>query len=493
MRVPKTPPPRAVPKPDQLVRLFTDPEVLRIVAETNEQYRHWDRFRFYPCPEGFTTEDLWHAVELQRTVGRQALPLSFVKQGQRLIYVPTPKGHEFCSEIDKRTAGFIGGGPQSTLGDNTDRYLYGSLMEEAISSSQLEGASTTRKIAKEMLRANRKPRTPHEQMILNNYRAIMLARDLKDEPLTPKMLLDLQEVLTAGSPDIGDGIGRFRRADEDIRVVDTTTAEVIHLPPDASELEWRIKEICDFANSTSVPFVHPVVKAAVLHFAIGYAHPFVDGNGRTARAIFLWYLLKQDYWLFDFLPISRILVRAPAQYARAYMYTETDGGDATYFVHYTFRAIMAAIRGFDEYVTREDRESREAISLLEQYPGLNHRQRAIIQNALRDPSLVCTIAEHQGAHRVTYPTARTDLMELAKLGLLQATKEGKVIYFRPADKMRKKLRLPPLLISKAELEKVRPPIAVTVKTAGEPESSEPAKPAPQKPPRYGTLFEELEE
>ena len=41
-----------------------------------------------------------------------------------------------------------------------------------------------------------------------------------------------------------------------------------------------------FANAQSSPFVHPVVKAMALHFAIGFIHPFVDGNGRTARALF---------------------------------------------------------------------------------------------------------------------------------------------------------------------------------------------------------------
>lgn len=491
MRIPKGPPPTpAISGADQLLRLMRDPEVQRIVAESNENYRHWDKFRFHPCPAGFTIGELWYAVQLQRYVGRQHLPLSFNKQGQWLIYVPTPKSHDLTHQIDKKAGGFIGGGPKSVLGDNTDRYLYGSLMEEAIASSQLEGASTTRKIAKEMLRANRKPRNPDEQMILNNYKAVLEARDLKDEPLTPKILLHLQEVVTAGSPDIGDGAGRFRRADETIHVVDRTTEEVIHVPPPASELDWRIDEICEFANSTSSPFVHPVVKAAVLHFALGYTHPFVDGNGRTARAIFMWYLLKHDYWLFEFLPISRILVRAPAQYARAYMHTETDGGDVTYFVQYTFRAIMAAIRGFDEYVAREDREAREATSLLEQYPGLNHRQRSLINDALRDPALTCTISEHQGVHRVTYPTARADLLGLAKLGLLQATKEGKTIHFRPADRLRKKLRLPPIVAIPPEKEKIRPPIAVTVTVKGEVEV---VKPTPNSTPQQRTLFGDLTE
>src|SRR5208282_3525756 len=127
----------------------------------------------------------------------------------------------------------------------------------------------TRKIAKEMLRANRKPRNKAEQMILNNYQAILEVRDMKKEPLTPELLCHLQEILTNKTLDNPDAAGRFRRPDELIVVVDQTTDEVLHQPPSADEVTWRIKEICDFANAVSDPFVHPVVKAAVLHFALG--------------------------------------------------------------------------------------------------------------------------------------------------------------------------------------------------------------------------------
>lgn len=59
-----------------------------------------------------------------------------------------------------------------------------------------------------------------------------------------------------------------------------------------------------------------------MHFMLSYDHPFVDGNGRTARILFYWSMLSQDYWLAEFLPISRLLKMAPSQYARSFIYTE---------------------------------------------------------------------------------------------------------------------------------------------------------------------------
>jgi Fic family protein len=62
---------------------------------------------------------------------------------------------------------------------------------------------------------------------------------------------------------------------------------VFHTPPPAAELPARLEAMCDFANSkTPDTFIHPVVRGIFLHFWLAYDHPFVDGNGRTARALF---------------------------------------------------------------------------------------------------------------------------------------------------------------------------------------------------------------
>ncbi len=51
-------------------------------------------------------------------------------------------------------------------------------------------------------------------------------------------------------------------------------------------------------------FIHPVIRAILLHFMLAYDHPFVDGTGRTARALFYWSMAHQGYWLMDFISIT---------------------------------------------------------------------------------------------------------------------------------------------------------------------------------------------
>ena len=222
------------------------------------------------------------------------------------------------------------------------------------------------------------------------------------------------------------------------------TGDVIYRPPPAESLDDRISELCAFANAKSSPFVHPVVKAMALHFAIGFIHPFVDGNGRTARALFYWYMLKNGYWLFEYLPISRIIVAAPVKYARAYLYTETDDSDLTYFNHYHLKVVIRAIASLHEYLADQQRRMAEAEKLLANFPQLNHRQKALIWNALKRPAERYTIKEHEGKYQVTYNTARTDLMDLAGIGLLVKTKKpsGKAQVFHPAPNLMKQLKQP---------------------------------------------------
>ena len=466
-----------------LVKSF-EPEVQAAVRAINDDYLHWDKVRFRETPLGLTAKELWFVTKTTRGAGKQPVPLSFSSKDKSLYYVSPPKHLEWIHHIDKQGGGTIGVTGHSTLGDESDRYLVNSLMEEAIASSQLEGASTTRKVAKEMLRAGRKPITDAEKMIMNNYRAILEVRDLKKESLTPKLLCHLQSVLTEDTLDNPDAVGRFRRGDEAIEVVDNVTGAVLHTPPPADELEWRIKEICDFANSISNPFVHPVVKASILHFAIGYVHPFVDGNGRTARALFYWYMLKRDYWLFEYFPISRVLVRSPGKYGRAYLYTETDGGDATYFIRYNIQAILIAMREFYVYVAREEQAAKEAASLLESFPGLNQRQRFLIHDALKNPGMSCTFNSYEGKYHVTNPTARADLLGLVQIGLLQQDKGSKTHIFHPAVNLRELLHLPPSVV-KAEKIKMPKPIAVTTrKPTALPKTSTPKTTKSNQPPLF---------
>ncbi len=324
--------------------------------------------------------------------------------------------------------------------EDRDRYLISSLIEEAITSSQLEGAATTLEEAKSLLRSGRKPRDRSERMVLNNYIALEYIREIKKEPLTLSLLLEIHRLVCIETLDDPSAAGRLRKEGEKIHVVDAEHSTILHTPPDSSSLPDHLEKFCEFANfgENDEPFVHPVIRGILLHFMLGYIHPFVDGNGRTARALFYWSMARQKYWLMEYISISRLLKKAPAQYSRAYLYTESDDNDATYFIIHQLETIECAIQALYEYLDKKAEQQQSAEKLLRHSPKytsqLNHRQVALLSHALKHPGHDYTVESHRRSHNITQETSRTDLNKLVDIGLLDKGKRGRAfVYYSPND------------------------------------------------------------
>ena len=277
-----------------------------------------------------------------------------------------------------------------------------------------------------MLRKGREPKTIAEKMVLNNYLTMQQILKLKDRNLTPDILLDIHKSMTNGTLEDLKSEGRFRDSN-DVNVQDSMTGEIAYVPPDFKLIPKLLEDFCDFANKdSSKTFIHPVVKACILHFLMGYIHPFDDGNGRTARAIFYWYVLSKGYWLFQYMSISRKIRVSPAQYARAYLYTENDENDLTYFINYKIKIIDSALKDLDEYMTRQKQEKEKIYKYLKvEGMDLNSRQIDIIKRFSKNPRETMTVNEVINMFDVVYETARTDLLSLVEAGLLDKATVGK--------------------------------------------------------------------
>lgn len=407
------------------------------------RYYHWDKLRRLQPPAGLSPEGWWLTVKLARRPLLKPLPLAD-EDGRAFLYGFPDIAIQLVHRIDRYASGSIAMAEPVTNPATRSYYLVSSLIEEAITSSQLEGASTTRKVAEEMIRTGRAPRDRSEKMILNNYHAMNFLRERSREPLSRDLIFELHRLVTDDTLDASDAAGRFRRSGEDIHVVDEMDGVVLHRPPPAKTLEARVRALCAFANQDE-PFVHPVVRSILIHFWLAYDHPFVDGNGRTARALFYWSMLRQGYWLSEYLSISRILKKAPIRYARSFLYCETDDNDTTYFLLSQMDVIIRAVDELHAYLRRKTSEIQETETLLRRRrtANLNPRQTALLSDALKHPEQAYTFESHAQSHMVSYMTARADLLQLEKLGLLERVKSGKEFRFFPVAKLLDRLRALP--------------------------------------------------
>lgn len=433
MRIPQKPPAlrdlmSRVGSSERMGELFS----LIQTARMQRQYLPWDKLRRYPPPAGVSHEEWWLVLKLSRMDALKPVGLRD-RQGREFQFAVPELVMEELHQIDLGAGGRVDIPEPIANPQTRDRYLVSSLMEEAITSSQLEGAVTTREVAKEMILSGRKPRDKGEQMILNNYGTMRHIREWKTAPLTPELVFRIHRLVTEKTLEDPTAAGRFRKAEEKRVVGDDS--EVYHDPPPAGELPARMEAMCAFANGEAPGyFIHPAVRAVILHFWLAYDHPFVDGNGRTARALFYWAMLHRGYWLFEFLSISNILRKAPAKYARSFLHTETDDNDLTYFLIAQTRVIRSAIHELHAYIERKTAELREAESRMRALDLFNHRQVEILRHALKHPGQRYTFASHQKSHNVVYQTARTDLLGLGERKVLEQRKKGRqTVFVSPAD------------------------------------------------------------
>ncbi len=379
---------------------------------------------------------VWSLIKTARM--RQRCKLLHVGEPQkRSHFVLTPLIHKAISEVDRNTTSASLEWISSQIGEKSQiEYLLNDLIEdESISSSQLEGAATTTQIAKDMLKRGRKPRSEDEKMILGNYKLMLFSWENRNSPLSLDLIQEMHKIGVEGIDDDHYTPGVLRKSD-DVYVVDAD-GEIVHTPPSAIHLEHRLSQVIEWINhkhedSDTLSYLHPLIKAITLHFIIGYEHPFRDGNGRVARALFYWYMFKRDFAAFRYIAISVLLKKAPLKYGKSYLHSENDGMDLTYFVEYQCSLVIRAIDKFKESYTNTATEIEKFNRWLWDsglYKKLTEKQRTVFQVAKNGIATGFTIRNVESNLGCSYNTAANVLNGLVKLKLFKKVKTGKEWFF----------------------------------------------------------------
>lgn len=410
--------------------------IANTVVDEKGRYLHWDKLRHLTPPKEFDDiEQYWAFIKFSRMAQYKLLPFT-----ENFSYILTEEIQQNLHNIDTQMRGSV---EARTFEQDSERYIVRALMEEAINSSQLEGASTTRKVAQDMLVNNKEPKDYSERMIFNNYHAVKFINEHKNDDLTPSLILELHKIVTQDAIEDPDDAGRFRQ-NNDVKVVDNRTQDILHSPPDFNSLADRLESLCEFANGqTPHYFIHPVIRAIIVHFTLAYDHPFSDGNGRTARALFYWVILKNNYWLFQYITLSKYIKAASAHYGESFLMSETDNFDLTYFINSQLKFIDQAINGLFDYVDKKQKQMQETTNLLRFYLSdglLNSRQLMLIDQALKSPGTIYMIESHKTSHHISYATAKSDLEKLVKLGFLHQSKRGRAFIFISANNLEQQIK-----------------------------------------------------
>lgn len=428
--------------PKKFQEIFINPETKKEVFDFVQRinspvYLYWDKAQYKePSPKNMSKEELWIFAKFIRDSDKEKSEIKS-SNGEYFSWVKLPNLEEFFHKTDQDLGGNLLSFKVDIDKNNKQKLISRGVVEEAIASSQLEGADTTREVAKRFLRESRKPKNESERMILNNYIAIKKIEDeYKNKELNLKLLLEMHGDIVK---DVVDELGekpRLRKNGDKIFVTNRIDGTVYHEGPNVEFVQKELIRLFDFANDKSnTLFLHPIIKAIMLHFWLAYLHPFTDGNGRVSRLLFYWYLLKHDYWAFAYLPISRIIKKAPDKYKMAFVYTEQDDLDLTYFIDYSIEKIQLAIDDFIKYVKKRSLANSNVNKIAKIKYNLNERQIQLLQFFIGDKNEKTTIQIHTNLYQITRKTAANDLKGIEKKGFVFSKKQGRTIYYYPTKKI----------------------------------------------------------
>lgn len=171
--------------------------------------------------------------------------------------------------------------------------------------------------------------------VINHKEAIEYVEALAsgDEPITPFRVRQIHRLVLARIDD--EEAGEYRKLP--VRILGTA-----HQPPDAWEVPRLMTEWGDWLNGQALKG-HPIERAALAHHQLAAIHPFIDGNGRTARLVMNLLLMRDGY------PPTIILRVNRGQYYR--VLAQADEGSEAPLVNFVGRAVERSLTLYLEACT----------------------------------------------------------------------------------------------------------------------------------------------
>ena len=293
------------------------------------------------------------------------------------------------------------------------------LVRQAHHTTRIEGTQLTIEQVRDLI--DEKPIVARERDIQEVRNYLKVAAFIDEVYGDPNMELDLRTIrhihyLILDGIEGGYEPGEFRKIQN--YVVNNKTKEVIYTPPPASEVPILMLELVDWLRSDEANQLSPLLKAGIAHYQLVDIHPFLDGNGRTARALANLILYHAGYDIKKLFSLEEYYDANPAGYYEALQSVRTIGVLTTWLTYFT-AGIAAEMQKIKELVLTHsrDRALRDKIGQV----ALSERQLAILAYIEKNGRI--TNRELQQLANLSHASAYKELLTLVESGVL--VKKGK--------------------------------------------------------------------
>lgn len=242
------------------------------------------------------------------------------------------------------------------------------LLRATHASTAIEGNPLTLEEVSKLAQGRKVTATRREKQEVLNYLDVLRNIEKYQEKgkITEKVILKLHRDVTKGALEYPSFEGKYRN--RQVYVGNRTTGEVIFMPPPSEKISFLMKEFINWLNSDDASQLHPILVAGLSHYEFVRIHPFVDGNGRTARALATLILYLREFDIKRFFALDDYYDSDRSAYYNALKSVDPETLDLTFWLDYFTDGVRISISRVREEIlrlssTKLKRESKGQIAL----------------------------------------------------------------------------------------------------------------------------------
>jgi len=245
----------------------------------------------------------------------------------------------------------------------------------------------------------------------------------KDDRITEKSILKLHKDITKDTLENPFYEGKYR--DIQVYVGDRMTDEVIFMPPPPEKVPNLMKEFVSWLNSNDFFELHPVLIAGISHYEFVRIHPFVDGNGRTARALATLILYLREFDIKRFFALDDYYDSDRTAYYTALKSVDQKTFDLTNWLEYFTDGVLISISRVKEKVLRLsiERKKKEKMGQI----ALTERQMKILEYIQRNGEI--TTGDIAKMFKITRQGALKEITKLVDLEIVKLIGKGRGAHY----------------------------------------------------------------
>ena len=289
------------------------------------------------------------------------------------------------------------------------------------SSNSIEGNPLSLTDVKRLLKSHPKHLRDTEKEILNYNSALLdLIRraESKELPISSPTICSLQRLVTKDLLPTSDS-GHYRT--QPVFVNDPHEGKTIYWPPDAKDVELLMEDLISFIRAHEGD-VDPIILAGIFHRQFVLIHPFMDGNGRTARLCTTALLFRGGFDLFRYFSFEQFYNKNVRQYfdhvgALGNYYDIVESINFTAWLTYFTDGIIDELIRVEKQLTRFSGKSvqlkkhhKKILSYLQKHGSITEQEYAEITKRAKSTRII-------------------DFRNLVELGLIERKGRGKATYY----------------------------------------------------------------